>query len=133
MGGALRLPNSLCRGLVRDTVLPINISGRCIMKIELTPSQARALYKFLNNTGRISKPLPVSQEQLNDLFSSMFSQVFGWKNHISKEKAELLDRLNELKVSTKSHEEYCPCELCNEKENIVEYLMTKMEPKPPAE
>ena len=103
------------------------------MKIELTPSQARALYKFLNNTGRISKPLPVSQEQLNDLFSSMFSQVLGWKNHISKEKAELLDRMNELKVSTKSHEEYCPCELCNEKENIVEYLMTKMEPKPPEE
>ena len=103
------------------------------MKIELTPSQARALYKFLNNTGRISKPLPVSQEQLNDLFSSMFSQVLGWKNHISKENTELLERLNELKVSTKSHVDYCPCELCNEKENVVEYLMSKMEPKPPEE
>ena len=103
------------------------------MKIELTPSQARALYKFLNNTGRISKPLPVSQEQLNDLFSSMFSQVLGWKNNISKEKPELLDRLNELKASTESHGDYCPCELCNEKENIVEYLMSKMEPKQPDE
>jgi hypothetical protein len=100
------------------------------MRIELTPSQARALYKFLNNTGRISKPLPVSQEQLNDLFSSMFSQVLGWKNNISKEKPELLERLNELKVRTESHGDYCPCELCNEKENIVEYLMSKMEPKP---
>ncbi len=98
------------------------------MRIELTPSQARALYKFLNNTGRISKPLPVSQEQLNDLFSSMFSQVLGWKNNISKEKPELLDRLNELKATAGSHVDYCPCELCNEKENIVEYLMTKMEP-----
>ena len=103
------------------------------MRIELTPSQARALYKFLNNTGRISKPLPVSQEQLNDLFSSMFSQVLGWKNNISKEKPELLDRLNELRASTESHGDYCPCELCNEKENIVEYLMSKMEPKPPDE
>ena len=103
------------------------------MKIELTPSQARALYKFLNNTGRISKPLPVSQEQLNDLFSSMFSQVLGWKNNISKEKPELLARLNELKASTESHGDYCPCEVCNEKEQIVEYLMSKMEPKPPEE
>ena len=103
------------------------------MRIELTPSQARALYKFLNNTGRISKPLPVSQEQLNDLFSSMFSQVLGWKNNISKEKPELLDRLNELRASTESHGDYCPCELCNEKKNIVEYLMSKMEPKPPDE
>lgn len=97
------------------------------MRIEITPSQARALYKFLNNTGRISKPLPVSQEQLNDLFSSMFSQVREWKNNTSKEKPELLARLNELKTSTESHVDYCPCELCNEKENIVEYLMTKME------
>ncbi len=93
------------------------------MRIELTPSQARALYKFLNNTGRISKPLPVSQEQLNDLFSSMFSQVVEWKNNTSKEKPELLSRLNDLKAHTESHEIYCPCELCNEKENIVEYLM----------
>ena len=100
------------------------------MRIELTPSQARALYKFLNNTGRISKPLPVSQEQLNDLFSSMFSQVLGWKNNISKEKPELLSRLHELKASTESHGDFCPCELCNEKENIVEYLMSKMDPKP---
>jgi hypothetical protein len=100
------------------------------MRIELTPSQARALYKFLNNTGRISKPLPVSQEQLNDLFSSMFSQVLEWKNNISKERPELLDRLNELKTSTGSHGDYCPCELCNEKENIVEYLMSKLERSP---
>jgi len=101
------------------------------MRIELTPSQARALYKFLNNTGRIAKPLPVSQEQLNDLFSSMFSQVREWKNNTSKDEPELLSRLNELKATAESHGDYCPCELCNEKEHIVEYLMSKMEPKPP--
>ena len=101
------------------------------MRIELTPSQARALYKFLNNTGRISKPLPVSQEQLNDLFSSMYSQVHNWQNTVTKERIELLARLDEIKASTESHNDYCPCALCNEKEHIVEYLLSRMEAASP--